>query len=293
MSEGVAFAGSSGDGTLRALEAVPLVAAEYGLPASKLKPCIAVVLDGNIGGASRHRCAFTLAMELLCNVKLTPEQTARVLKRWCRKVGYSERSALRAIPSAQSGKYRPPGLRKSPLYAEVLQATCDEVGCPALCTPFASVYQGPKGETWSKFERLGWGRYLIRHRHAAARDYYRALCLLEQERGLACGARLIASYRQIADRAERDYSHVGQNLDVLVAFGLVLFEPGSGSGPRARDRRASIVSRVMPIPPRPRNQPRIKGAIKKGRLPTPDIGSTAPQRNRQGTRRSGGGVVEP
>lgn len=48
---------------LDALEAVRRAAIEYCLPSAELKPCVALLLDGEVVG-DRHKCAFTIAIEL-------------------------------------------------------------------------------------------------------------------------------------------------------------------------------------------------------------------------------------
>src|SRR5205823_3351955 len=99
------------------LEAVPHVAAEYGFNSGDLKPCIACILDGNLGGAARHDACFVVAME--CR-RLDQDEAhiRKVLRRLARKIGYSEQQALRAVKSALAKtsdgeyKYHPPGLKK-------------------------------------------------------------------------------------------------------------------------------------------------------------------------------------
>jgi hypothetical protein len=93
---------------------------------------------------------------------------------------------------------------------------------------------------------------LRRRRRAAAVDVYRGLCLLETDRGFAAGAPLLLSYQLLAERTGRCHQHIGDNLCELYTCGLLTeFERGSGSGPHARDRRASKVRRKVPIPPPP------------------------------------------
>jgi hypothetical protein len=107
----------------------------------------------------------------------------------------------------------------------------------------------PRGETFERFERLGWPLVLRKQRHAAAIDYYRAICYLERERGFAAGSMLLTSYRQLATLAGRDARHAGENLRVLYTRGLLTkFERGSGGGPSARDRQPSRLARAVPIP---------------------------------------------
>src|SRR4051794_21970145 len=81
------------------LATVREVAAEYGLDTTMLKPCIAFLLDGNIGGAGRHEAAFIIAIECR-RIGLSETETQRVLTRWSPKIGYRTRAALRAITGA-------------------------------------------------------------------------------------------------------------------------------------------------------------------------------------------------
>jgi hypothetical protein len=104
---------------LRALEAVRVVAAEYELVAANLKPCVAFLLDGNIGGASRHDAAFVIAIESR-RLGLSEKETERVLVRWAKKIGYGQRQACGGIRNAYAKtpnghwRYHPPGVQKKP-----------------------------------------------------------------------------------------------------------------------------------------------------------------------------------
>ena len=263
---------------LRALEAVRPIADEYGLAAGALKPCIAWLLDGNIGGAQRHEAAFVIAIECR-RLRLSETETGRVLARWAKKIGYCESDARRAIGNAygkaSGGKhwrYHAPGLEKKPggLYDRVLGEICRDVGCPANCAPFQGLRRGPRGEDLDRFEQLGWPIVLRRQRHAAAIDYYRAIFLLERKHGFGAGATLLTSYEQLARLAGRDKRHAGENLRVLLTRGLLSdFIPGSGSGPNARDRQPSRIARAVPVPNIP---PRYRAAITTDGEPQPEIG---------------------
>lgn len=245
---------------MRILESVNHVAGEYGIPTAQLKPCIALVLDGNVGGADRHDCAFTVAMELR-RLGHDEDQVRAALRRWRRKVGYREREAERAIRAAFARlpdgrfKYHPPGLRKAAggAYARVLQTTCEEVGCPANCPPFSNLHRGPRGESFHRFETLGWPRALRKERQHASVEIYRALCELERRRGLASGAPIRTSYRQLSELAGVNVKTAGRGLRHLERRALIRFEPGGGSGPFARDRQASRVVRTVPVPRCPRD----------------------------------------
>jgi hypothetical protein len=271
----------SEDQQQRALEAVRPVAAEYGIATGVLKPCVAFLLDGNVGGAGRHDAAFVIAIECR-RIALTESEAETVLRIWAPKIGYRTSEARRAIRSAYakkkdgSWKYYPPGVTKKPgsLYDRVLGPICADVGCPANCAPFSNVHRGLRNQGYGHFEHLGWPRALRRIRHAAAADFYRAVCELESERGFAAGAPLFTSYAQLAALAGRDHRHAGNNLDLLLSLGLLrVFERGSGSGPKARDRVASRLVRFVPIPPVPPDQhPQYKTD---GRTP-PRIAGDAP-----------------
>jgi hypothetical protein len=254
---------------IRALEAVRLVADEYGFPTGILKPCIAFLLDGNIGDAARHEAAFVIAIECR-RLGLSDDETKHILIRWAKKIGYNQRQACGPIRNAYlknergTWKYHPPGIQKKQGsgYERVLSEICAEVGCPANCAPFAHLNRGPRGQGFEQFERLGWPRVLRKQRHAAAIDYYRAVCQLERQRGLAAGAPQLTSYRQLAELAGHDYRHAGDNLRVLYTRGLLTsFERGSGSGPKAGNRLPTRVTRAVPIPGIP---PRYTAAITTG-----------------------------
>jgi hypothetical protein len=268
-----------------ALEAIRPVVAEYGLPSSEMKPCIAYHLVGNLPLLiDRHKIAFTLAMELR-RVGLEQEQVERHLARWANKIDYPQRQAQRAAKSAfmkrSDGGWRwhPPGLKKRPgtIYYETLGPICEAVSCPANCPAFAGKYQGPVRETFERFEQRGWPLHLRRRRMRAAIDVYRSLCQREKQLGLAAGVELLLSYDKQAVLAGCHRTTVGKALRQLAAEGLVLFEPGSGSGPSARDRKPSRVRRVVPIPLAP-GSGSSNSAIQAGRGTRPDIGS----RRRQG-----------
>jgi hypothetical protein len=243
------------DRGIDALASVRLVAADYGFATADLKPCIAFLLDGNIGGAARHEAAFVIAIECR-RMGLSAGDTHDVLRRFASRIGYGHRDAARAVDSAYrkdaKGNYRyhPPGVTKKPntLYGRLLGPICADVDCPARCAPLAARQHGPGPIRFEDFERLEWPNLLRRSRHAALVDWYRAVCRIEEERGFAAGAPLYASYQQLAQHAGRDPSKAGISLDMLLALGLLSeFHRGSGDGPRARNRRASVLRRYVPI----------------------------------------------
>src|SRR5437016_5409675 len=106
------------DLALSALAAVRAFADRYGIAAGEMKSCIAVLLDGNLGGAARHEAAFVIAIELR-RLQLSQAQTEQVLLSWARTIGYPPRSLRPAINNAyartSAGEYRyhPPGFRKA------------------------------------------------------------------------------------------------------------------------------------------------------------------------------------
>jgi hypothetical protein len=265
------------------LEACRRVAAEYGWPTRDLKPCIACLLDGNIGGAGRHEAAFLIALETR-RLEMAPERAERVLRRWARKAEYNPRLAERALKAAQrkradgSWAYWPPGLVKKPgsLAGRVLLPYCEEAGCPQNCPPLAEVARGGAGGTLARYKALGWPAYLRQRRRAATDDIYQEIARLEGERGISAGGPIRTSFKQLAERNGRHYSSVGKHLDFLFEVGLLaVFERGSGSGPNARDRRGSLVRRNVPIPAPPpyyRNSShRLREATSIGGLKQPDI----------------------
>lgn len=237
-----------------ALEAVRVVAVEYGIQAGELKPCIAYHLAGGEALADRRKVAFTLAIELR-RLGRTPAQAEQALNQWAGRSGAraSEiRSALRsAFQKRPDGewRYHAPGLAKqSPVYIEVLKPICDQVGCPANCPAFAGKYQGPVKETFERFKELGWVAELKKRRQRAAIDVYEAICRREKQLHLAPGAELLTTYRQLGELGEVHPTTVGDALRHLHELGLISFVAGSGSGPHARDKTPSRVKRVVPIP---------------------------------------------
>jgi hypothetical protein len=242
---------------IAALEAVKRYTVALDLPSRQLKNCIACFLDGNLGGAGRHEAAFCIAIELR-RMELPEGRAREVVEAWARDIGYSSRDAVRGVTSAYrrdnrgNWKYWPPGLHKAgQRYRHALKPLCDALGCPTSCLPFADQFAGPRGQDFLVFEQLGWPRYLNRLRQRASVDVYRVLCNLEKTRGFAEGARFYTHYRQLAERAHIDPTTAGRALRQLRSRQLIEFEPGSGSGPRAADRKASRVRRVIPIPKPP------------------------------------------
>jgi hypothetical protein len=243
------------DDAIRALEALSLVRGEYGLPDLR-KPCIAYVLDGNLGGANRHDAAFVLALELRA-LGRTQAQTDELLVGWAEKIGYSHNAATKATRSAYMKgpggeyKYFSPGRTKKPgsAAAKVLSPTCETVGCPANCPAFKSLHVGPKGEGYQRFVRLGWPEALQRIRRGAAVQTYAGICELERKLGFASGSPIIASTKQHSEHSGHSRRHVPDNLAFLYEIGLLwAYGPGGGSGPNARDRKATTVARFVPIP---------------------------------------------
>jgi hypothetical protein len=190
-------------------------------------------------------------------LNLSEAETEKVLRKWASTLGSSQHDATRPIRNAfmktagGKWKYHAPGVHKKPgtLAHEILGPTCELVGCPANCPAYRGVHVGPQGEDFRRFEELRWPEHLRRARYAAAVDIYRTVCDLERERGFAAGAPIIASTKQIAERAGRARQHVPGNLQTLYSVGLFsMFAPGGGSGPHARDRVATTVARAVPIP---------------------------------------------
>jgi hypothetical protein len=265
------------DAELRALEAVRHVAGQSGFRTAELKPCVVFLLDGNIGGAQRREAAFVIAIECR-RLQLSEREAEKVLARWAKKVGIRQREAFGAIPNAYAKKdgrwrYHPPGLSKKhgSIYDRVLSATCADVGCPANCAPYAHVYRGPRHEGFAAFEKLGWPDYFRKTRHVATIDWYRAVCELERERGFAAGSPLLTSYGDLARLARHSHAHTGENLRLLYTLGLLaLYERGSGSGPKAADRKPTSLKRAVPIPRTPAS---YRAAITTGADPAPHIGA--------------------
>ena len=240
----------------------PVAPREYGIPTGELKPCVAVLLDGNLGGAERHTAAFIIAMECR-RIGHDEADTERVLSRWARRIGYREaRRPARhqeRPPENRGRQVALPPRPDSPRSWAAPTRSCNPpartpvAGCPANCAPLAHLRGDARyaAETYLRFTKLGWPTALRQHRHEAAVDYYRALCELERQRGIGYGLPLFVTYRQLAERAHRAYQKAGAALTVLQTLGLLeTFEPGSGSGPHARDRKASLALPARcPFPP--------------------------------------------
>jgi hypothetical protein len=242
------------DFSLRALEAQRYYAERHGLRTADLKPCVAVLLDGNLGGAARHDAAFCIAIELR-RMGCSYEHARRVIRQWASGLGYSSTNAERCVRSAFAKssegeyRYRPPGLHKNSLrYRTTLLPICQAVGCPSKCTPLSMVHRAAGTGGFEEFSRVGWPSCLRRNRQRSTVDIYRALCWLERRRAFPPGAPMFTSYRQLAPIADVNEGTVGRGLRTLTSFRLIEFEPGSGSGPNARDRKGSRVQRVLPIP---------------------------------------------
>jgi hypothetical protein len=183
-----------------------------------------------------------------------------VMRPWGKRIGYSRREIDQVVAAAfrpgrnQGWAYPSPGLRKRPgVYQRALEHTCLLVGCPAQCPAFSEQYVGPRDQDFKRFRQLGWVKWLKQQRWSAAVDTYQAICFRERDLGFKDGAPLHVTYAWLGEHADRDKSKVGENCERLRRLGLLtLFERGSGSGPAARDRRASKVQRAIPIPPVPR-----------------------------------------
>ena len=244
-----------------ALEGVRLVQEEYGLT-GPFKPCIAHILDGNIGSAGRHEAAFTIAMELR-GQGLPEAEVTKVLEKWAAKVEWPQSRIRGAIHSAFKRKpggayqYFSPGLEKKPggRYHDVLASICADVGCPDNCPPYMGERApGLKKETEKRFEELGWPQHLQRKRQALAARVYQALCKLERQKGLYPGTQLFVTYRMLAEMTGANHTAIGKPLHFLASVGLIDFTPGSGSGPNARDKKSSRVRRRVPIPKPPNGE---------------------------------------
>ncbi len=201
------------------LESVRRVARSYGISGSVLKPCVAFLLDGNLGATGRHEAAFAIAADLRGS-ELERSEIEGVLTRWAMRLGYRVRDCQRAVNSAFAKnadgtfRYHAPGLakRRGTKYHAVLAPVCDAVGCPANCPPFRDLYVGPREEDADRFDDLGWPKWPLRHRWRAASGVYIALCPLERFRSLRCGALLRTSYRQLSTFAAANPRTVGREL---------------------------------------------------------------------------------
>ncbi|MGI8708459.1 MAG: hypothetical protein ACR2LG_09700 [Actinomycetota bacterium] len=269
-------AASIGPLDLVALEAVRSVAAEYGIPTGQVKPCVAYLLDGNQPAAPQHEVAFTIAIELR-RLDWSEDKVGEALAHWAKKIGYPISDTRRALKSAFTKKpngehrYHPPGLHKKTgsVYSRTLKPACDEVGCPANCPAMASRFSGQVEETFEKFTQLGWPAYLKKNRWRSAIDVYEAICRREKQLKFAPGVELFTTYEQLAELAGVNKTTVGDALRRLTELSLITFQAGSGSGPHSRDRVASKVRRVIPIPSPPGSPIR---AIREGGERQPHIG---------------------
>jgi len=88
-----------GADVVQLLEATRRVAHSYGLPASVVKPCVAFLLDGNLGATGRHDAAFVIAADLR-GAGLDRAKVEAVLLRWASRIGYQQRRCQRAVASA-------------------------------------------------------------------------------------------------------------------------------------------------------------------------------------------------
>jgi hypothetical protein len=273
---------------VRLLEAVSRVQREYGL-AQPPKTCVAVLLDGNTGAASRHDAAFVIAIECR-RAGIDERTTGRVLARWAKKIAYSGRAADRAVHAAfkrtPKGEYQyhAPGLlnKVGGKYRQVLGDICREVGCPQNCIPSKALYLGPASETHDRFKQLGWPRWLRRQRHAAAAEIYEAITILERRHRLAPGAKLYLAFSQLEEISGRSRSHMNENLQLLEELDLITdLVVGSGSGNYAKDRKPTQLRRVVPIPRAPRAK---RAAITSGAHAEPHIG--AAQQRKQKRRKT-------
>jgi hypothetical protein len=236
------------------LEASQLASEEYAIPSSQMKPCVGYLLAGGRSIAGRHDDAFCIAIYLR-SLAWDRQRVEEAITRWAPKIQYSPRKAMRAVDSAflkladGSFKYHPPGLTKTgATYKTVIKPICTVVGCPANCAYYASSYAGLVGEDFQRFADLGWVELLQRKRWGSSVDVYRAVCERERQLSFAPGSPILMSYRQLADWTGRDYSGIGRSLARLDDLRVLNFHRGSGSGPRAKDKVASKVQRVVPIP---------------------------------------------
>ena len=235
---------------------------------TKVKPCVGYLLDGNYTCSTRE-AAFTLAMEFR-GLGKTESEINTLLTPWATLIGYRHRELERTVRSAfrktsdGAFKYHPPGLRKKPgtTYANALLGVCEAVGCPQNCSAFVGKYVGDHSQSYQRFVQLNWPTQLRRWRFGRAADVYRAITVRERTLGIAPGSELRVTYKQLAALADgAHYTTVGRALPQLEALGLIEYTPGSGSGPHARDREASRVKRVIPIPSPPPVKPDIPPSI--------------------------------
>jgi hypothetical protein len=238
-----------------ALESLVRARREY-TPLPVDKPCIGVLLDGYLGD-ERHKAAFLLALEWR-RLGVNQRDATRALKRWAKTIDYNApraaekavRSAYAKLPNGQ-WRYHPPGLKKKGISGYLLQPTCESVGCPQNCPAFSGVY-GAGPEDYARFCRLGWPEFLRGKRRYAAIEVYQAVCRIEQDRNFRSGAELRVTHHQLAEAAAVDRKTVSRCLLLLAGeYSLITYEAGSGSGPNSKDRQASKVKRLLPVPSPP------------------------------------------
>jgi hypothetical protein len=215
---------------------------------------VAVLLDGYVD--ERHKAAYLIAIEWR-RLGVSREDALAGLKRWAKAVGITKtrelEGTIRGVWSKHSnGQYRwhPPGLKSKGKWGYMLQPTCDLVGCPQNCPAFSSVY-GAGAEDFKRFCKLGWPEYMEGRRLYIAPKVYRAICVIEEDWNFRSGAPLHVSHQQIAKPVGLERRNVSRNLPHLAELELIAYTPGSGSGPNAKDRIASEIARMIPIPSPP------------------------------------------
>jgi hypothetical protein len=261
---------------IRALESVVQMAAEYRLPQGELKPCVAYILDGNLGAAARHEAAFILGLECR-RMGLTEERALGVVRAWARRIDYNPRTAASSAAAAWKRKangdfkYHAPGRTKGRVATAVLDPICRDVGCPEQCPPLQRTRRPSGRGDEMLLHEYGWTQLLQRRRMLGALQTYRAICVREAELEWVPGRPFHVTHQQLAERAVHgDKKAVARHLRLLADLGLIQYEAGSGA-PGAR--RASVVARVVPVP-RP-GAPGVTTAIRAGGVGTPDIGGAS------------------
>ena len=120
---------------------------------------------------------------------------------------------------------------------------------PPTALPWPGIGGAGQGDLRAVGPRLA--RIPKKHRWRSAVDVYEGICRREKQLGLVPGVELFTTYEQLAGLGEVHKTTVGKALRRLAALGLITFVLGSGSGRTPRDRVASRVGRVVPIPTPP------------------------------------------
>lgn len=220
--------------------ACSMMSEEIGIGGEDIKPCIAILFrDGCIKGFSeldRNTAGHLIAVELK-RLSFGESENTRILNNWNKKNQPPMR--ISEIDSIVASAYRKP-----------YDYGCHHPNLKLICIKKENCQFIQKGKgkylkkvLWRDVMLKGWMLILS---NPAKMIYSIALPELEYRRQVGPGNRIYVGYRDISSiLGWKSHSRLKGYLEELAGFHLIEFIPGD---PLRKNRKASEVTRIVPVP---------------------------------------------